>query len=92
MNPWSFHTYLQKLQPGPCMVCGLTDYPLSMGGPEICPACDCGISPTDSRHPLEHEPEQSAEAEDEQLEKINVVSFHTTEVDELIAELRKATE
>jgi hypothetical protein len=30
---------------GPCNLCGLTDYPLSMGGPTICPSCDCGIDP-----------------------------------------------
>lgn len=28
-------------QPGPCIHCGQTDYPLSYGGPNICPACDC---------------------------------------------------
>ena len=28
--------------PGPCVVCGLRNYPLSMGGPSICPRCDCG--------------------------------------------------
>ena len=28
-------------QPGPCVSCGATSYPLSMGGPSICPACDC---------------------------------------------------
>lgn len=28
--------------PGPCIICGLTDYNLSMGGPTICPSCDCG--------------------------------------------------
>lgn len=28
---------------GPCCVCGATNYPLSIGGPSICPACDCGI-------------------------------------------------
>jgi len=27
---------------GPCTVCGKTNYPNSMGGPGICPACDCG--------------------------------------------------
>lgn len=27
---------------GPCIVCGKTNYPLSMGGPDICPMCDCG--------------------------------------------------
>jgi hypothetical protein len=31
------------LQVGPCVVCGRVNYPLSMGGPQICPACDCGI-------------------------------------------------
>lgn len=30
--------------PGPCVVCGIKNYPLSMGGPTICPACDCGYS------------------------------------------------
>lgn len=29
-------------QAGPCVVCGLRDYPLSFGGPTICPSCDCG--------------------------------------------------
>ena len=29
-----------KIQKGPCIACGNTDYPLSMGGPAICPACD----------------------------------------------------
>lgn len=32
-------------QSGPCIVCGETDYPLSMGGPSICPSCDCGVDP-----------------------------------------------
>src|SRR5512140_1886133 len=27
---------------GPCVVCGATNYPLSLGGPDICPSCDCG--------------------------------------------------
>jgi hypothetical protein len=27
---------------GPCVICGATGYPLSLGGPEICPSCDCG--------------------------------------------------
>lgn len=30
-----------QIQPGPCLACGATNYPLSMGGPGICPACDC---------------------------------------------------
>ena len=29
-------------QPGPCCVCGKRNYPLSAGGPKICPTCDCG--------------------------------------------------
>lgn len=31
------------MQAGPCVVCGRTNYPSSMGGPSICPQCDCGI-------------------------------------------------
>ena len=27
---------------GPCVLCGATDYALSYGGTDICPACDCG--------------------------------------------------
>lgn len=27
---------------GPCVVCGATNYLPSLGGPEICPPCDCG--------------------------------------------------
>ena len=30
---------------GPCMVCGATNYSNSMGGPMICPSCDCGMPP-----------------------------------------------
>jgi hypothetical protein len=35
---------------GPCVLCGAKDYPLSMGGPTICPACDCGhgLSPNEA--------------------------------------------
>jgi hypothetical protein len=29
------------IQAGPCAGCGTTGYGLSMGGPSICPACDC---------------------------------------------------
>jgi hypothetical protein len=35
----------QNMPKGPCVVCGDTDYPLSMGGASICPSCDCGIPP-----------------------------------------------
>lgn len=28
--------------PGPCCICGGTDYELSCGGPTICPQCDAG--------------------------------------------------
>lgn len=27
---------------GPCIVCGTVGYAMSMGGPGICPSCDCG--------------------------------------------------
>lgn len=26
-----------------CRFCGDTGYPSSTGGPEVCPACDCGM-------------------------------------------------
>ncbi|MFA6167769.1 MAG: hypothetical protein WC700_14205, partial [Gemmatimonadaceae bacterium] len=29
---------------GPCHGCGATNYPLSFGGPNICPACDSGTT------------------------------------------------
>jgi hypothetical protein len=29
-------------QAGPCMICGKVNYPLSTGGPALCPSCDCG--------------------------------------------------
>lgn len=28
--------------PGPCVICGAVNYDMSMGGPTICPSCDCG--------------------------------------------------
>lgn len=28
--------------PGPCVICGGTNYELSCGGQTICPKCDCG--------------------------------------------------
>jgi hypothetical protein len=34
--------------PGPCVMCGKTNYPLSMGGPSVCPMCDCGHSTSQS--------------------------------------------
>ncbi len=37
--------YIEKYgywQEGPCTLCGLRGYDLSMGGPAICPACDVG--------------------------------------------------
>ncbi len=40
----SLEEYIAKfghIQAGPCTGCGATDYRLSMGGPGICPACDC---------------------------------------------------
>jgi hypothetical protein len=35
------------IQPGPCVLCGAVDYPLSTGGPTICCLCDC--SPPEMR-------------------------------------------
>lgn len=33
---------MNEIMSGPCVCCGATGYALSMGGPSICPACDCG--------------------------------------------------
>lgn len=32
----------EQLQSGPCAICGDVNYPLSYGGPTICPSCDSG--------------------------------------------------
>ena len=37
---------------GPCVLCGATNYPLSCGGPSICPSCDCGASANPVQHRL----------------------------------------
>lgn len=43
--------YDQMIQPGPCALCGAMNYPLSYGGPTICPPCDCSPpSPRQLRH------------------------------------------
>lgn len=34
--------YDRTLSPGPCIICGLKNYPLSCGGLNICPECDGG--------------------------------------------------
>lgn len=44
-SPFPKDHYEGKTYPGPCIVCGDTNYSLSMGGPSICPPCDCGIDP-----------------------------------------------
>lgn len=33
---------MTDVMPGPCCICGGINYSLSMGGPTICPKCDCG--------------------------------------------------
>ena len=30
---------------GPCVLCGDVNYQMSMGGPTVCPSCDCGHAP-----------------------------------------------
>ena len=29
------------IQTGPCKLCGAINYPISYGGTDICPICDC---------------------------------------------------
>lgn len=33
---------MSDLVSGPCIFCGKTNYPPSLGGPQVCPSCDCG--------------------------------------------------
>lgn len=33
-----------RIVSGPCAMCGAEGYELSVGGPNICPACDCGVT------------------------------------------------
>ena len=33
---------MNALIPGPCRLCGDVNYPLSLGGPQVCSACDAG--------------------------------------------------
>lgn len=44
----------EQTQQGPCISCGATNYPLSFGGPGICPTCDCS-PPTMRQLRLERE-------------------------------------
>ncbi len=61
---------------GPCVVCGRTNYELSMGGPTICPRCDC--SPPTMRQIREREEKDQA-----------VIAALRRERDELAAMLRR---
>lgn len=40
-DSWHEAAKAGHVQPGACTGCGATNYPPSMGGPGICPACDC---------------------------------------------------
>lgn len=48
--------------PGPCGVCGATNYNLSVGGPGICPRCDCGPPSAKDIRRAEHEKGQALTA------------------------------
>ena len=63
----------RMMPPGPCIVCGENNYPLSMGGPTICPACDCGIDPdlTKLRRKLAQVENELIQARDERNEFYN---------------------
>lgn len=39
---------------GPCIGCGARNYSDSMGGPGICPSCDCGNPPHIGNPALAH--------------------------------------
>jgi len=53
-------------------MCGQINYPLSMGGPGICPACDCGIDPGETRARREaHERIYALEQEVSRLKAAN---------------------
>lgn len=41
---------IAAVQPGPCVVCGDVNYPLSCGGPALCPICDTGASSDPKRY------------------------------------------
>jgi len=41
LTPQQALDHFGRTQAGPCAGCGATGYGLSMGGPAICPACDC---------------------------------------------------
>jgi len=41
----------------PCRICGKVNYATSMGGPGICPTCDCGLPPNHGK-PIFFEPHQ----------------------------------
>lgn len=60
---------------GPCVMCGATDYRLSMGGPGICPSCDCGISPEVSRLKRENAELRARLAKLEEMRKLTSAIF-----------------
>jgi uncharacterized protein (DUF342 family) len=61
-----------SVQPGPCVVCGRKDYPLSCGGPTICPSCDCGVDPElTKQRALVSELKSKNEALEESLERLS---------------------
>ena len=77
---------------GPCIVCGATNYPLSMGGPTLCPSCDCGIDPKIAKLQAEN---QVLQAQVESITKsanfmLNVEL--TKERDQLQAQVDKYTQ
>lgn len=45
-GPCTSYTTAQYTIPGGelCKICGLTYYSRSYGGPNVCPACDCGFT------------------------------------------------
>lgn len=66
-------------------MCGATNYPLSMGGPSICPTCDCGIDPKVARL-LKENAELATRAELDR-QTMNAQAKKLDERDSKIAEL-----
>jgi uncharacterized Zn finger protein (UPF0148 family) len=73
--------YLEDDQTGPCQICGCTNYPLSYGGPSICPTCDCGYDNTKTqKEEIERLSQELQAINSEQYIKIELENLRAKEV------------